>query len=162
MTATAIALRPFMEADAPALLAFYNGLSPASIRTFRPLGRSTTLDACKKIVLDTTAPAAARYDLGAWRGDALIGWGFVTGLDAGRPDLGLAVADAWQGQGIGKALIDGVLAHVRARGLPRAYLIAVKDNARAIGLYSSRGFVQYGEMIGDWDGLPYVQMVVEF
>lgn len=161
MTTTAITLRPLSALDAPALLAFYNGLSPASIRTFRPLGLTTMLDACEKIVADTTAPAATRYDLGAWQDDTMVGWGYVGGLDKPEPEFGLGVADAWQGQGVGKALIDGVLDYARAHGLPRVYLIAVRDNARAIGLYRSRGFIQYGEMTGDWDGLPYVKMVVE-
>ncbi len=159
MTTPAITLRPLTEHDAGALRDFYNSLSPASIRTFRPLGLTTTLAACAKIVTDATAPAATRFDLGAWQGDILVGWGSVSGLDTDRPEFGLGVADAWQGQGVGKALIDGVLDHARSRGLSRIYLIAVKDNARAIGLYSSRGFVQYGEMTGDWDGLPYVKMV---
>ncbi len=161
MTTPAIILRMLTEHDAGALRDFYNGLSPASIRTFRPLGLTTTLDACEKIAVNASAPKATRFDLGAWSGGALIGWGFVSGLDTDRPEFGLGVADAWQGQGIGKALIDGVLDYGRARGLLRVYLIAVKDNARAIGLYSSRGFVQYGEMTGDWDGLPYVKMVVD-
>jgi len=161
MPIAAITLRPLTALDAPALLAFYNGLSPASIRTFRPLGLTTTLDTCEKIVGNATAPSATRYDLGAWQADTLVGWGFVSGLDKAEPEFGLGVADAWHGQGIGKALIDGVLAYGRARALPRVYLIAVKDNARAIGLYSSRGFIQYGEMTGDWDGLPYVKMVAE-
>jgi ribosomal protein S18 acetylase RimI-like enzyme len=161
MTTAAITLRPLVAQDAPALVAFYNSLSPASIRTFRPLGLTTTLDVCEKVVADATAPAGTRYDLGAWQGGTLVGWGYVSGLDQAEPEFGLGVADAWQGQGVGKALIDGVLDQARARSLPRVYLIAVKDNTRAIGLYSSRGFVQYGEMTGDWDGLPYVKMVVD-
>ena len=38
--------------DADALLTFYNGLSPASIRTFRPLGDQTSLPVCQAIVAD--------------------------------------------------------------------------------------------------------------
>lgn len=162
ITAPTVTLRPLTATDAPALRDFYNGLSPASIRTFRPLGLSTTLEACQKIVADAGKADAPRFDLGAWEGDTLVGWGSVTGLGTDRPDFGLGVADEWQGQGIGKALIDGVIAHARERNAPRMYLIAVQDNARAIGLYASRGFVQYGEMVGDWDNLPYVKMVLEF
>lgn len=33
--------------DAAALCAFYNGLSPESIRTFRPVGPKTTVEACR-------------------------------------------------------------------------------------------------------------------
>jgi GNAT superfamily N-acetyltransferase len=161
-TLPAVTLRPLSADDAAALVDFYNHLSPASIRTFCPLGASTTLDACQKIVTDANKPNAPRYDLGAWDGDTLIGWGFVCALDTDRPDFGLAVADAHQGQGLGKALIDGVIAAARARGAQRMYLIAVQDNTRAIGLYTSRGFVPYGEMIGEWDKLPYVKMIAEF
>jgi GNAT superfamily N-acetyltransferase len=155
-------LRPLTADDGPALMHFYNGLSPASIRTFRPLGLSTTLDVCTKIAADA-ASAGIRYDVVAVRETGnheseIVGWCYVDGLTKDRPELGLGVADAWHGHGLGGALIDTVLGYTRAAGHPAIYLIAVKDNAVAIHLYESRGFVAYGEMIGDWDGLPYVKM----
>jgi GNAT superfamily N-acetyltransferase len=153
-----IQLRPLRDGDVPALLAFYNGLSRASIRTFRPLGETTTLDVCAEIVRDNAADRGVRYDLAACLDGALIGWVFLRRLDTDRPELGLGVADAHQGRGLGGALLDQLLAWARTRGVPVIYLIAVKDNARAVHLYQSRGFVIYDEFIGKWDNLPYLSM----
>jgi GNAT superfamily N-acetyltransferase len=166
-----IQLRPLRAGDAPALLAFYNGLSRASIRTFRPLGETTTLDVCEEIVRDNAADRGVRFDLAACHAGAtlapahaagasagVIGWAFLRRLDTDRPELGLGVADAHQGRGLGGALLDRLLTWVRGRKIPTVYLIAVKDNARAVHLYQSRGFVIYDEFIGKWDNLPYLSM----
>jgi len=154
----AIEIRPLRDGDAPALLAFYSGLSRAAIRTFRPLGETTTLDVCEEIVRDNAAGRSVRYDLAAWQAGAVIGWAFLRRLDTDRPELGLGVADAHQGRGPGGALLDQLLAWARGRGVPVVYLIAVKDNERAVHLYTSRGFVAYDEFIGKWDNLPYLSM----
>lgn len=159
--APAALIRPLRDGDAPALLAFYNGLSRASIRTFRPLRERTTLDVCEAIVRDNAAPRATRYDLAACRAGAIIGWAFLVGLDKAEPSLGLGIADAYHGQGWGRALLDRLLAWARERALARVYLIAVKDNARAVHLYQSRGFVIYGEFFDERDQLPYLRMVAE-
>jgi len=153
-----IQLRQLQDGDAPALLAFYNGLSRASIRTFRPLGETTTLEVCEEIVRDNAADRGVRFDLAACHAGAIIGWAFLRRLDTDRPELGLGVADAHQGRGLGSALIDQLLAWARGRGIPTVYLIAVKDNDRAVRLYQSRGFVIYDEFIGKWDNLPYLSM----
>jgi GNAT superfamily N-acetyltransferase len=153
-----IQLRPLRAGDAPALLAFYNGLSRASIRTFRPLGETTTLEVCEEIVRDNAAGRGTRCDLAACQDEMIIGWAFLRRLDTDRPELGLGVADAHQGRGLGGALLDRLLAWARGRKIPTVYLIAVKDNARAVRLYESRGFIAYDEFIGKWDNLPYLSM----
>jgi len=75
--------------------------------------------------------------------------------------LGLAVADAFRGQGVGTALITRVLDVARERGLTRVCLTVVTDNEVAKRLYKKHGFVKYGEFVGE-DGLPYFRMRVEF
>jgi ribosomal protein S18 acetylase RimI-like enzyme len=111
--------------------------------------------------------AGVQYDLVAVEGvgagvePRIVGWSFVWDLSAEKPNLGLGIADAYQGQGLGSSMIDQVLADVQAVGLKRVYLIVVQDNHVAWGLYESRGFLRYGECEGD-DGLAYYQMVLEF
>jgi GNAT superfamily N-acetyltransferase len=158
---TASIIRRLRKGDAPALLAFYNGLSRASIRTFRPLRERTTLEVCEAIVGDNAADRGTRYDLAAWRAEAIIGWSFLVGLDKAEPSLGLGVADPFHGRGLGSALLDRLLAWARERTLARIYLIAVKDNERAVRLYGSRGFVVYGEFFDERDQLPYLRMMAE-
>lgn len=158
MTTTTIHLRQLQASDAPALLAFYNGLSAATIHTFRPLRAKTTLAVCQEIVQVNNAKPAVRFDLAAWQGAQMVGWAFLEQLTTAEPQLGIGVADAWQGQGIGRALIDGLLAKARHYPLAALYLIVVHDNQRAIQLYQSCGFVAYDQHFDDEDQLTYLSM----
>ena len=157
-------IRRLQPGDAGALARFYNGLSEASRRTFRPLGWHTTEEACAEIV--AANQAGTKHDLVAVPRSSpnadreVAGWGFVWDLHSEKPNFGLGIADAHQGQSLGGALMDRVLADVRALGLKRVYLIVVQDNHVAYGLYQRRGFVRYGERVGD-DGLAYYEMVNE-
>jgi len=82
----------------------------------------------------------------AWRGDRAVGvavcvQGFST--FAGRASLNihdLAVADTFQGQGIGEALLDHVVADARTRGCCKVTLEVHDSNARAKRLYERKGF----------------------
>lgn len=152
-------IRPLGVADADALLAFYNQLSPASIRTFRPLGEQTSLAVCQAIVAEQRTANGSRYDLAAWQGTTMVGWAFLFRLDDEKPELGLGVADAVQGQGIGSALLDQLLGWARQQAMSKVYLIVVTDNHRAFRLYQSRGFVIYDEQFDEKDQLPYFHMV---
>ncbi len=158
------AVKPLMRSlgweDAEALLTFYNGLSPAAIRTFRPLGDQTALPVCQAIVADQWIDHGSRFDVVAWHGTTMVGWAFLFRLDGDKPELGLGVADAFQGQGIGSALLDHLLGWARQQAMPNVYLIVVTDNHRAITLYHSRGFVIYAEQFDEKDQLPYFHMVV--
>ncbi|WP_377806327.1 GNAT family N-acetyltransferase [Azospirillum sp. A29] len=67
--------------------------------------------------------------------------GFVSCLERGDTaviDL-IAVAPAWQGQGIGRSLICGVLAHYTGR-LGRVQVGTQEDNWASCHLYHSQGF----------------------
>jgi ribosomal protein S18 acetylase RimI-like enzyme len=57
--------------------------------------------------------------------------------------------DGHFGRGIGAALLDAAMDHLRVRGEPDCWLIAWEDNERAIPMYVSRGFVRTAEF-------PYV------
>jgi len=152
-------LRPLAHNDAPALLTFYNNLSPATIRVFRPLGSRTSLEICQLIVAENELSPAPRFDLVACDHTAIVGWAFLAGLDTDHPDLGIAVADGVQGQRLGTALLASIVAWAREHGLPAIYLMVVQDNHRAINLYQRNGFVAYDEEFDAVDKLPYYHMV---
>ena len=154
-----IVIRRVGEGDANALVEFYNGLSPRSIRTFRPLGKTTTRDVCQDIVQDNVLDVE-KCDFVVVDEDRIIGWSFVWGLASEEPTLGLCVADAHQGQGLGRTLLDRALVAARERELARVHLTVVKDNSVALRLYESRGFVRCGEFVGS-DGLDYYRMQVD-
>jgi len=58
--------------------------------------------------------------------------------------LALAIAPAWQGQGLGRLLLQQVLAQLRAQGCLRCLLEVRRSNLRAQRLYLQAGFVQDG------------------
>ncbi len=145
--------------DAVALATFYNGLSEASIRTFRPLGTQTTVEICEHMA-SRNLGADENYDLVAWINGRIVGWCFIWNLSEEKPTFGLSVADAFHGQGVGSRLMDSVIVEARHRKLAKVYLTVVKDNDIAWKMYARRGFVQYDEKRSHDDGLVYRHMVL--
>jgi ribosomal protein S18 acetylase RimI-like enzyme len=153
-------IRRIQLVDAGKLMAFYNGLSAGSKRTFRPLGDVTTLDACIEIARDNRPEVDKRFDLIALDAGQVIGWSFIWDLQSDEPTFGLGVADAHHGRGLGGELMDRVMRAARERTLHKVYLTVVQDNSVAWRMYQRRGFVRYGEFVGQ-DGQDYYRMVAE-
>lgn len=58
---------------------------------------------------------------------------------------GMYVTPVFRGRGVGRALLDAVIAHARTFAHLRNFKLGVTaSNAAAIALYRSRGFVLYG------------------
>lgn len=53
---------------------------------------------------------------------------------------GICVAREWRGQGVGRALLEGLIAEARWRGYPAIRLEVIEDNVRARALYERMGF----------------------
>ena len=155
-----IELRPVRPADAAALAAFYNGLSEASKRTFRPIGVTTTAEKCSEMIGQNAPEVAKKHDIVACDGPNIVGWGFLWDLHAGAPTLGLGVADAYQGRGLGSALMDRLLAFAVQQKIRHVKLTVVQDNEKAWRMYERRGFINEESMVGS-DGLPYFYMVAD-
>jgi len=150
-------LRRLAPGDEGALMAFYNQLSAASKRTFRPIGPVALPEVCAGIVAANTDGVGMKYDLVAITDERIIGWSWLWKLDTDEPLFGLAVVDAFHGQGIGTMLMTRVMQTAREMGLPTVYLTVVTDNTVAQRLYEKQGFVKYDEFVGE-DGLLYFKM----
>ena len=72
------------------------------------------------------------------------GYGFV---DAATPELAIGVVPGRRGQGVGRRLLEGLLAAARERGYPAVSLSVEPDNP-ARRLYERAGFRQVGEAGG--------------
>lgn len=77
-------------------------------------------------------------------GDVVVG--MATGFHYAQPDKlpelfinEVGVADACQGQGLGKRLVQALLAHARELGCVAAWVLTEEDNAAARRLYASAG-----------------------
>ena len=61
-----------------------------------------------------------------------------------RASFGISIDEAWWGLGIGRALTEACIECARAAGYVQLELGVVADNVRAVNLYKSVGFVEYG------------------
>lgn len=87
-------------------------------------------------------------------GPRMVGYAFAEG----DPTMvGLAVADAWQNRGVGRALLCALHDEAAARGIQRLRLTVYKTNVRALHLYRSFGYRIVGEKLqGPSAGLEWV------
>jgi ribosomal-protein-alanine N-acetyltransferase len=105
---------------------------PWSEQSFRDLlAHSRMYFAC---IHSPEGPAAARVQ------------GYVVAWFAGGQGeiANLAVDPAVQGQGLGSALLDAALEEARRHSTEEVFLEVRNSNARARGLYESRGFTEVG------------------
>jgi RimJ/RimL family protein N-acetyltransferase len=143
-------LRPIRPGDEPELLAFFRDrLSPRSQYLFCPHDPAQP-DRCLAQFAERVRRHAERRDLAfvVEQEGAIVGYFYLSGLD--RPDsrpptLGIGLADALQGQRLGGAMMDHLLAAARALGLRSIELTHESTNDRAGRLYLSHGFAYTGE-----------------
>lgn len=95
------------------------------------------------------ARLAAHAFWGAYRAGEL--YGFVGLEREPRPKnrhkatvVGMYVAGEAAGQGVGRALLDALLAHARIAGLESLVLTVTDGNAAALHLYEQAGFRSFG------------------
>jgi putative acetyltransferase len=90
-------------------------------------------------------PAITFYSLRA--GGELLGIGAIKQLDAGHAEIkSMHTAHAARGRGVGRAMLDHLLAVARSRGCARVSLETgtMEEFAPARALYSSAGFTACG------------------
>jgi RimJ/RimL family protein N-acetyltransferase len=80
-------------------------------------------------------------------GDELVGSLHVRRSVHGFGEIGMAVARAWRGQGVGTALLEEAIAWARAEGLHKLSLGVFAHNEAAIGLYKKVGFAEEGRRV---------------
>jgi putative acetyltransferase len=79
----------------------------------------------------------------AWIGESIAGCGALKMLDAQHGEIkSMRVADAYLGQGVGRAVLQHILAEARGRGLQRLSLETGSGASfdAALQLYQSAGF----------------------
>lgn len=63
-----------------------------------------------------------------------------------RCEVAIALYQAYCGCGIGRMMLETVLAEAKRLGFEQAELTVAAENSRAIALYESLGFVKYGRL----------------
>jgi len=151
------ALRRITPDDATALAHFYNALSDATKRLFRPLGLQTDVTVCDAIARANTHEGD-RCDLLLLHDNDIVGWCFLWDVRTDKPLFGIGLADDHQGRGLGQIMMSHVMTWARDQSLPSVSLTVVNDNTHAIELYESFGFKVQREFTDDRDGLTYFEM----
>ena len=98
--------------------------------------------------LDDPARAARFDDLGYFKS--------VAEMTARYPaQLHVNLAEAWRGQGVGRALVEAFCAHARAAGAPGVHVFTGRG-MRNVRFYETAGFAEVGAVA--WNGSEIVML----
>jgi GNAT superfamily N-acetyltransferase len=128
--------RPMVEGDAASVHAVFDGMSPDSRRMRFLTGVPRLTGAMVRML---TAVDHERH--GAWvaevhgRPVAIARW--VRLSDLAEADISLAVVDAWQGRGIGRALLELIGVAAAEAGVSRFVWAADSENRRVLRLLAA-------------------------
>ncbi|MBI5691355.1 MAG: GNAT family N-acetyltransferase [Verrucomicrobia bacterium] len=135
-------IRPLTAAETAGLQRFNAGLSPATRDLFLPhaydegtLGRYVERSA-----------AGLDRSFVLCHGAEVVGYFFLWEFSEPVPLLGVGLADAWQGQGLGEPLMQRLIAEARLGKRAGVELTTVTTNTRAYRLYLRVGFQLVGEV----------------
>ena len=128
-----VVLRPMGRSDVEAVAVMEESL-------FGPEAWSPEL-----LATEVTTDPVSRYYIVADDEGVIAGYGGLLAQHGGTADvLTLAVAAHRWGEGIGSALLDGLLSEAARRGCTEVFLEVRVDNDRAQRLYRRRGFTGIG------------------
>jgi len=133
-------IRPVRPADLPALSDFFAGLSTQTryLRFFGPVAPTPAL-----LHLLSGQPAGV-HAVVAVAGGVIVGHAMAVDRpepegrrDPGRDrttDIGVVVADAWQGRGVGSALMRALIGQAQARGVTSLAMDVLHVNRQVLGM----------------------------
>jgi GNAT superfamily N-acetyltransferase len=133
-----VAIRPVRPADLAALSGFFAGLSVQTryLRFFAPVTPN-----CALLRLLSggagTINALVAVACGGIVGHAMAA-DQTTAQGARTTDIGVVVADAWQGRGVGSALVGALIAGAQARGVTSVTMDVLPGNHRVLAMITGR------------------------
>ena len=168
---------PVRPSDGPALAALFADCSPETVRLrfFAPVP-ALPREYVEAVLAGRPEAhdAVAAYGPGPEGRGRLIGLGSLAAAGTDDPargeyppaEIGLLVADAWQRQGVGAAMLDVLLARARSRGVTRVSAFVLPGRSALLGVLTRRlepeGFARDGDGLTgvyrlsppDREGLP--------
>ena len=152
-----VVIRYIREDDYERVLRYFGGLSEQSRYYFHPHPFD---EASARMIAQThDGTDVTRLAATADGPDGpMVGYVFYDHPERTHPHTGLGIIDAYQGQGLGRLLVDAIVGEARRSGKPGLTLSANKPNHRALRLYSEAGF----RITGQTPDGSYHEMKLDF
>ena len=132
-----VVIRPLQLADASAFRAFVEGLSPQSrYERFQYVVKEVPPSLLKLLV---EADPRVHVALAAFEDGEVVGEARYVREGEGA-EFAIAVADAWRRRGVGKRLLDELIARARADGVRRLDGEVLAWNRAMLGFVEQHGF----------------------
>jgi len=132
-------VRPIREVDRKALLAFLEDLSPES-RTLRFFSVASNLEwvADRLTAVDYADRSGLLASVGS--GGRIVGHGVYLRTGPDRAEVALAIADDFQGRGLGTLLLGQLAEMAHAAGIATFEAEVLSENRRMIEVFRESGF----------------------
>lgn len=132
-------VRPIRPEDEAELARFFAGLSLES-RVFRFFAAVANADASVKRMVDVDY--AQRYGIVALggAGGAIVGHAMYVAIEHGKAELALAVADPYQGRGLGTLLLGQLAEAASESGIEILEAVVRPENHRMLDVLRESGF----------------------
>ena len=134
--------RRLADGDAPALAAFHAHLSEPSRSTFTP--HAYDPETIARYIDRSLSGEDRAYVLLAGR--EVVGYFFLWEFQEPIPSLGIGIADAYQGEGLGPQMMELLIDDARAGDREGIELTTLPENDRAFALYETMGFQYLGDV----------------
>lgn len=138
-----VTYRRLQQGDEARLQAFHAALSEESKRLFTPHAYD---DATLSRLISQAEADEHRVYLVLDADETIVAYFFLWWYDTPFPVLGIGIADACQGQGLGKKLMQILIEDGRKKGCQAIELTTMLDNQRAFALYEKVGFKCAGQV----------------
>jgi len=138
-------IRPIRPDDAARLVVFHAGLSRETLvqRFFHRTPPLSPAQATQLACVDYADRMALVATCGAEQdapNAAIIAVARYDRTQADQAEVGVVVADEWQGRGLGSALFHRLAAYARARGIQTFVALTMTSNTRVLGLVRRSGY----------------------
>lgn len=149
-------MRTFTLKDRDALISFLCKLSSESIYFWNRFGTKRFTPQTAKEVAYKQAEISQKQEVGfvAYSGDELVGYCYLRFFPdkpqkKGTASLGMVVRDDFQNQGVGRKMMEHMIAYCRKHQRNKIWLSTYSDNERTLYFYKQFGFIAEGIFMFD-------------
>ena len=129
---------PLDLSDVHRLYLFYCNLTPLVTKFYKPF-KEISEDVMRSHL--EGAVSGKHISFGLKNDEEIVGHSFVMQVRSEHPVFGIGLAEHFHGKGLGRRLMQVVLAEAEFRGAGHVTLTVLKNNHRALALYRSFGFI---------------------